>query len=1101
MNSQIINTLINTLALIVTLSLISGSVQGTGFDDPHQTPGVYSLDGVSMLGGGSQKSNNYDHKWLDNYLRDQYRIHVDGHIHGLSITKPESFQTNGEWNIQRVHRGKLFSWMSDRSLALDANGKPHIAYGQTHLYYARYDEEWHIETVDDSWDVGWYASLALDSDGYPHISYYDRDPNGDLKYAYKDENGWHITTVDDDGTVGLFTSIALDANNHPHISYFDDTNGNLKYAYWDGSEWLIQTIDSEGVVGVWRTSLAIGPNNFPHISYYDWINGNLKYAHWDGSEWQIVTVGNDMESTTVTDIDGNVYQTVKIGNQLWMAENLQVTKYRNGANIPTNLNLTQWRSTTSGAYAIYPHDDVEGINSDTEMVDAYGKLYNWYAVDDERGLCPTGWHVPTSGDWYILAGNLDGWSVAGGKMKSTRAEPDPHPRWNSPNEGATNESGFSGLPGGSRDLFAGFNFIGTWGGWWSSTEHITDTGYAWLYSLSYSSSKLFEPPDGIKPGGYSVRCIMSSGGTELGDDVGGYSSLAIDENGYPHISYLDYANGNLKYAYWDGTNWQIETVDSYGDVGLYTSLALDAHGNPHISYYDNSFGDLKYAFYNGNEWEIQRLTPDAVYDSPNEGSFTSIALDANDHPHISYVGQGPLVGARVGLRYTFYDGSEWQRDVVDYELEFSHTSLVVDNTNNPHIGYIKSDHRMGYTRWDGNQWHFESLRPAGNIVSHGGGSGSFLALDSDQRPHMIIQENKSYMSQYTPSFPSLIYTWYDGSTWQEKVLYSSSFNYQRNILSSSISIDNYDHPHICFSGYFGTPPSHSIFFRYMFRENNKWFESDIVKQRLGAGIDHSFVIDNDGLPQVSYRSSGLKYARPDESSWDIQLISDEAGYYNSIKTDANDLPHISYYDTTSTALKYAHWDGSEWQLDIVDNSGVVGLYTSLALDVNDFPHISYYDETNGNLKYAYWNGNQWQIETVDSYRTVGLYTSLALDVNGNPHISYYDNSFGDLKYATRGVPIIVKSTEEFPDKFVLFQNYPNPFNPSTTIRYDLPELRKVSIKVYNTLGQEVVRLSDEEVTAGTHEVIFDASHLPSGVYIYRLQAGEYVESKKMLYLK
>ena len=196
MNSKIINSLIKKIAVIVMLSLISVSAQGTGFDDPHQTLGVYSLNGVSMPAGGSQKSNNYDHKWLENDLVGQRRLPVDGHIHGLSITKPESFQTNGEWKIQRVHRGKLFSWMSDRSLALDANGKPHIAYGETNLYYARYDEEWHIETVDDSWDVGRYASLALDSDGYPHISYYDRDPNGHLKYAYKDEYGWHIETAD-----------------------------------------------------------------------------------------------------------------------------------------------------------------------------------------------------------------------------------------------------------------------------------------------------------------------------------------------------------------------------------------------------------------------------------------------------------------------------------------------------------------------------------------------------------------------------------------------------------------------------------------------------------------------------------------------------------------------------------------------------------------------------------------------------------------------------------------------------------------------------------------------------------------------------------------
>jgi len=896
MNSQIINTLINTLALIVTLSLISGSVQGTGFDDPHQTPGVYSLDGVSMLGGGSQKSNNYDHKWLDNYLRDQYRIHVDGHIHGLSITKPESFQTNGEWNIQRVHRGKLFSWMSDRSLALDANGKPHIAYGQTHLYYARYDEEWHIETVDDSWDVGWYASLALDSDGYPHISYYDRDPNGDLKYAYKDENGWHITTVDDDGTVGLFTSIALDANNHPHISYFDDTNGNLKYAYWDGSDWLIQTIDSEGVVGYWRTSLAIDSNDFPHISYFDYTNKNLKYIHWDGNDWQVVTVDND-------------------------------------------------------------------------------------------------------------------------------------------------------------------------------------------------------------------------------DDVGGYSSLALDENGYAHISYLDYANARMKYAFWNGSEWQREIVDEGEDwgVGWYNSIVLDVDENPHISYFDNTNGKMKYAYLNGSEWDIRSVSaiiPDEYpWDSSYNigGFFTSIVLDLNGNPHISSMGRFDHFGAYPDylLGYSYFDGSKWNFDAVDTLISAGiTTSIAVDNDAVSYIGYMRSDGRYSYTSSVDYQWGEKTFgRVAYGIKEPG--SGSFIALDNDGWPHMIYhQEHGALASRY--GSPVAYYpfrrAWFDGTDWCYEHLWTSyqsgSGNTKREPLSSSLTFDQYGMPHIIVSSkitYWNFETSYQL--HHLYFSGNEWNSSRISRSGWQAvGIDNSIAISSDGIPHVCYR--GLRYGRFEEEEWNIEAIdSVGGGYFNSLKLDSNNYPHISYYDTLNTVLKYARWDDSEWQIEIVDNNGDVGKYTSLDLDANDFPHISYYDETNGNLKYAYWDGIGWQIESIDSYRDVGLYTSLALDANGHPHISYFDTSFGDLKYATKVEPTFVKTKEELPDKVTLYQNYPNPFNPATTIQYDLPDGHNVIITVYNILGQEVIRVIDEEITAGTHEVVFDASALPSGVYIYRLQAGEYVESKKMLYLK
>jgi len=213
---------------------------------------------------------------------------------------------------------------------------------------------------------------------------------------------------------------------------------------------------------------------------------------------------NAQETDNVTDIDGNVYQTVKIGDQVWMAENLRTTRYHNGDAIPTNLDNTQWQNTTSGAYANYLHGSVYGINSDAEMVAAYGKLYNWYAVDDSRGLCPEGWHVPTDTEWTTLVNNLGGRYVAGGKMKSTLTEPNQHPRWSSPNPDVTNESGFSALPGGSRDSNGYYLGVGSFGYWWSSTEDVADD--AWSRFLYYYYSNVFRYYY-YKQYGFSVRCL------------------------------------------------------------------------------------------------------------------------------------------------------------------------------------------------------------------------------------------------------------------------------------------------------------------------------------------------------------------------------------------------------------------------------------------------------------------------------------------------------------------------------------------------------------------------------------------------------------------
>ena len=201
----------------------------------------------------------------------------------------------------------------------------------------------------------------------------------------------------------------------------------------------------------------------------------------------------------VTDIDGNFYPSIIINGQEWMQKNLAVTKYRNGDLIPTGLDNTTWQNTTSGAYAIY--------NNDAANNTAYGKLYNWYAVNDSRGLCPTGWHVPSDAEWSTLINYLDPnqnpsangtqSSVAGGKMKSTTG-------WISPNTGATNESGFTGLPGGYRYFSGTYANIGTHGFWWSSAE--LDSSLAWLRTLYYASSNIGRVSIN-KQYGYSVRCV------------------------------------------------------------------------------------------------------------------------------------------------------------------------------------------------------------------------------------------------------------------------------------------------------------------------------------------------------------------------------------------------------------------------------------------------------------------------------------------------------------------------------------------------------------------------------------------------------------------
>jgi uncharacterized protein (TIGR02145 family) len=197
-------------------------------------------------------------------------------------------------------------------------------------------------------------------------------------------------------------------------------------------------------------------------------------------------------NTSITDIDGNVYNTVTIGTQTWMVENLKTTKYRNGDAIPNVTVDASWAALVTGAYCWY--------NNDAATYKAtYGALYNWYAVTDSRNIAPTGWHVPTDAEWTTLTTFLGGESVAGGQLKETGTS-----HWISPNTGATNSTGFTAFSGGTRFSNGTFNAFGSLGYWWSSTKYVT--GNARSRYMYYKDSSVYRPYYSMYYG-FSVRCL------------------------------------------------------------------------------------------------------------------------------------------------------------------------------------------------------------------------------------------------------------------------------------------------------------------------------------------------------------------------------------------------------------------------------------------------------------------------------------------------------------------------------------------------------------------------------------------------------------------
>lgn len=200
---------------------------------------------------------------------------------------------------------------------------------------------------------------------------------------------------------------------------------------------------------------------------------------------------------------GHAYETVVIDGRCWFAENLRALTYANNDAIPSTLTDSQWNDADEGATTVYGEDD--GCSNDSPDIDScdpavaleeYGRLYNWYAVNDSRGLCPAGWRVPSESDWYSMISSLGGSSVAGEKLKSTYG-------WSYSGQG-TNESGFNGMPGGKRQDGSGyFSSAGDRGTWWTSTPYSSLARHVELKFNSNGVTNSYSD----RETGYSVRCL------------------------------------------------------------------------------------------------------------------------------------------------------------------------------------------------------------------------------------------------------------------------------------------------------------------------------------------------------------------------------------------------------------------------------------------------------------------------------------------------------------------------------------------------------------------------------------------------------------------
>jgi uncharacterized protein (TIGR02145 family) len=196
---------------------------------------------------------------------------------------------------------------------------------------------------------------------------------------------------------------------------------------------------------------------------------------------------------SIKDIEGNVYQTVRIGTQVWTMENLKTTKYNDGSSIPFVPDDGEWQNLSTPGFSWYDNDSINYKNT-------LGALYNWNAINTGK-LAPVGWHVATDADWIALTTFLGGDSIAGGKLKEKGTD-----HWATPNKGATNASGFTGLPAGYREPGGEFMEIDQSGNWWSSSSSTTDNAY--FRGIGYNRTNITRSVYN-KRYGFSVRCVKN----------------------------------------------------------------------------------------------------------------------------------------------------------------------------------------------------------------------------------------------------------------------------------------------------------------------------------------------------------------------------------------------------------------------------------------------------------------------------------------------------------------------------------------------------------------------------------------------------------------
>lgn len=645
---------------------------------------------------------------------------------------------------------------------------------------------WRFHTTEAS-SGGLAADLELDAAGSPRLAF----GQSRLYYAILDSGIWNVQVVDDTPGAGQKVSLAFDSGGNPQIAYLrreiaqGPAAASLRYAAWNGSQWDVQTIT--GSFSPDGIALTMDSSDHPNVVFKD-PGGVLSLAKRTGTQWGIQTIDAATAQpacpfsypSAASETDGTLHVS-------YSCEGLRYAK----------LTGSEWDLTAVDTSVPSGRTSLQLDSSGNPQIAYEG------AADSVRFVSWSGdgWGAPAT-----IALGADA-SLAMGSADIPRVS------YVSAGDSQLHEATLLEGAWVTQQAAGAAAHVGT-------SQAVSTDGQAHIAYFSSAPGSLFELryTHEDAPGSWSSPDLV-----QKKTEFGWGSSIAIDGNNHPHITYQDRWQGALRYATWDGADWTSTLVDDVGDFLVNSSIKIDSNNTPHIAYF--AYGLLKYASLDGNTWNTESV-------SGSGGQYASLALDSStDSPRIAYCGDGLQLASWNSL------SSTWEGQKVDDVCgggDFGgETSLALDNDGNPHIAYHGgSNGPLRYIAFDGASW-----TPPSEIA--GSGVGTSIALDSLGVPHIAFcgGDSISVPQHATPN----------GSNWD--IVPMGAFDPPEAHTCGMIwlAMDQFDTPHAAYQ------ENHLNDIRYLTRTGGSW-AGETVDANIGFnGLYYSpIAVGPDGLAWIAY---------------------------------------------------------------------------------------------------------------------------------------------------------------------------------------------------------------------------------------------------------